>query len=592
MDVVLVGLSGSGKSVVGRRLAAGHGATFVDLDEAIEARAGRSIPEIFAADGEAVFRALEREVIAALGPPGDADRIERVIATGGGAVVDPRNRWILYRRRLPVWIDGPVEVLAARLRRSRHVRPLVAGSRDPVKALRALLAERERFYAPAIRVDGTAGVGPVLRRIEAAVGARLARSSAAERGEGPDPEGATPTTVGGGTLLLDARTRIGRIVLGEAMAAEVLADVLGGLRARRAILISEPGAWAAVGAGIAERLAAAGWPIESILLPRGEAAKRLAVVGRAARRLAALRVERGEPLVAIGGGALGDAAGFLAAVWLRGVPVVHVPTTLVAQIDSSIGGKTAVDLPEGKNLLGAFHQPAAVVIDVAALRSLPVRQRRAALAEAVKMAVLGDDRLFELLETDGPAIARGEPWVFEAGLVAELVERAAWAKVEVVLADERETGARISLNLGHSVGHGIEAAAGYRGILHGEAVAWGLRAACRIGVALDVTPAERAARIEALLDRLGLGLGRAPVAREAVLAAMGRDKKHELGRLRWVLPTDAGYEVRRDVPEPLVRRVVDALVGGRPGGARVATGRRIEAPARRVAAASPTAAEG
>jgi 3-dehydroquinate synthetase len=123
-------------------------------------------------------------------------------------------------------------------------------------------------------------------------------------------------------------------------------------------------------------------------------------------------------------------------------------------------------------------------------------------------------------------------------------------------------------------------------------VAWGLRAACRIGVALDVTPAERAARIEALLDRLGLGLGRAPVAREAVLAAMGRDKKHELGRLRWVLPTDAGYEVRRDVPEPLVRRVVDALVGGRPGGARVATGRRIGAPARRVAAASPTAAEG
>jgi shikimate kinase/3-dehydroquinate synthase len=593
MDVVLVGLSGSGKSVIGRRLAAGHGATFVDLDEAIEARAGRSIPEIFAADGETVFRALEREVIAALGPPGGADRIERVIATGGGAVVDPRNRWILYRRRLPVWIDGPVEVLAARLRRSRHVRPLVAGSRDPVKALRALLADRERFYAPAIRVDGTAGVGPVLRRIEAAVAARLARSSAAERGEDPDPDGTTAATmVPGGTLLLDARTRIGRIVLGEAMAAEVLADVLGGLRARRAILISEPGAWAAVGAGIAERLAAAGWLIESILLPRGEAAKRLAVVGRAARRLAALRVERGEPLVAIGGGALGDAAGFLAAVWLRGVPIVHVPTTLVAQIDSSIGGKTAVDLPEGKNLLGAFHQPVAVVIDVAALRSLPVRQRRAALAEAVKMAVLGDDRLFELLETDGPAIARGEPWVFEAGVVAELVERAAWAKVEVVLADERETGARISLNLGHSVGHGIEAAAGYRGILHGEAVAWGLRAACRIGVALDVTPAERAARIEALLDRLGLGLGRAPVEREAVLAAMARDKKHELGRLRWVLPADAGYEVRRDVPEPLVRRVVDALVGGRPGGTRVAPGRRVGAPARRVAAASPTAVEG
>lgn len=567
MDVVLVGLSGSGKSVVGRRLAARHGAAFVDLDEAIEARAGRPIPQIFAEAGEAVFRAFEREVVAALGPPDRSARIRLVVATGGGAVVDPRNRWILYRGRLPVWIDSPVEVLAARLRRSRHVRPLVAGQRDPVTALRALLADRERFYAAAVRVDGTAGVGPVLRRIEEAIRERLARQG---DGTGADrPDDGPADTDRGGTVLLDARTRIGRLVLGERIAATALAEVLGDLRARRAILVSEPGAWAAVGSAIAAELVASGWPVETLMLPRGEAAKRLEVVGRAAQRLAALRVERGEPLVAVGGGALGDAAGFLAAVWLRGVPIVHVPTTLVAQIDSSIGGKTAVDLPEGKNLLGAFHQPAAVVIDVAALRFLPVRQRRAALAEAAKMAVLGDERLFEVLETDGPAIARGEPRVFETGVVAELVERAAWAKVEVVLADERETGARISLNLGHSVGHGIEAAAGYRGVLHGEAVAWGLRAAARIGVAVGVTPQERARRIEALLDRLGLGLGRAPVDPEAVLAAMGRDKKHELGRLRWVLPTARGYEVRRDVPEALVRTVVDELVGVSPPEAAV-----------------------
>lgn len=572
MDVVLVGLSGSGKSVVGRRLAAHHGAAFVDLDEAIEARAGRPIPEIFAEAGEATFRALEREVIAALGPPGRADRLERVVATGGGAVVDPRNRWILYRDRLPIWVDSPVEVLAARLRRSRYVRPLVAGSRDPVKTLRGLLAERERFYAAGLRVDGTTGVGPVLRRIERVIAERWGQES-----KGPRTVDGAASPRRAGTTLLDARTRIGRIVLGERIAAEVLAEVLAGLRARRAVLVSEPGAWAAVGSTIAARLAAAGWPVESLLLPRGEAAKRLTVIGRAAQRLAALRVERGEPLVAVGGGALGDAAGFLAAIWLRGVPVVHVPTTLVAQIDSSIGGKTAVDLPEGKNLLGAFHQPAAVVIDVAVLRSLPVRQRRAALAEAVKMAVLGDERLFELLETDGPAIARGEPRVFESGAVAELVERAAWAKVEVVLTDERETGSRISLNLGHTVGHGIEAAARYRGILHGEAVAWGLRAACRIGIAIGATPPERATRVEALLDRLELGRGPAPVEAEAVIAAMARDKKHELGRLRWVLPTADGWAVRRDVPESLVRRVVGEVIGGeRVGGV---AGRTTPAPA-------------
>ncbi len=566
MDVVLVGLSGSGKSVVGRRLAALHRAAFVDLDEVIEARASRSIPEIFAEQGEAAFRALEREVVAGLGPADLSPRIGRVIATGGGAVVDPRNRWLLYRRRLPVWIDGPVEVLGARLRRSRHVRPLVAGSRDPVKVLRALLAERERFYAAAIRVDGSAGVGPVLRRIERVLAERLEQPGGTSRAGEGGGRSLGPTT------LLDARTRIGRILLGEGIAAHLLDDVLRDLRARRAILVSEPGAWAAVGSAIAGELRGAGWTVEPLLLPRGEAAKRLPVIGRAARRLAALRVERGEPLVAIGGGALGDAAGFLAAVWLRGVPVVHVPTTLVAQIDSSIGGKVAVDLPEAKNLLGAFHQPAAVIIDVLALRSLPVRQRRAALAEAVKMAVLGDERLFELLEVYGPAIAQGEPAVFEDGIVAELVERAAWAKVEVVLVDERESGPRISLNLGHTVGHGIEAAAGYRGILHGEAVAFGLRAACRLGTELGRTPPERAARVEGLLDRLGLGLGRAPVEVDAVIEAMGRDKKHDLGRLRWVLPTADGWEVCRDVPEALVRAVVAELVGGQPVRRRAAKG--------------------
>lgn len=559
MDVVLVGLSGSGKSVVGRRLAAHHGAAFIDLDEAIEARAGRPIPAIFATEGETAFRELERAVVDELGPPDPSPRLRLVVATGGGAVIDPRNRWRLYRGRLPIWIDGRAEVLAGRLRRSRHVRPLVAASRDPVKALRTLLAERERFYAAAVRVDGTPGIGHVLRRIEAVVAERLS-GPADEVGRGDAPEGRRLD--GSGTILLDASTRIGRIVLGERIAARVVGEVLQSTRARRAILVSEPGAWRAAGSAIADDLRRTGWPVEHLLLPQGEAAKRLGVVGRAARRLAALRAERSEPLVAIGGGALGDAAGFLAAVWLRGVPVIHVPTTLVAQIDSSIGGKVAVDLPEGKNLLGAFHQPTAAVIDVDVLRRLPVRQRRAALAEAVKMAVLGDERLFELLEVEGPAIARGEARVFETGVVAELVERAAWAKVEVVLADEREAGARISLNLGHSVGHGIEAAARYRGVLHGEAVAYGLRAACRIGVALGVTPRERAERVEALLDRLELGLGRAPVEAAAVTAAMGRDKKHEFGRLRWVLPTADGYEVRRDVPESLVERVVGELVGG------------------------------
>ena len=290
----------------------------------------------------------------------------------------------------------------------------------------------------------------------------------------------------------------------------------------------------------------------------------MAVVEDAASELAGLRVGRDEPLVAIGGGALGDAAGFLAATYLRGVALIHVPTTLVAQIDSAIGGKTAVDLPEGKNLVGAFHQPAEIVIDVATLRTLPERHRRAALGEAVKMAALGDERLFELLESDGEAIAAGAPRAFDDGLVAEVVERCAWAKVEVVVADEREqgsTGGRITLNLGHSLGHAVEAAAGYADLLHGEAVAYGLRAACAIGVTVGVTPPHRAERIGRALDAIDLGRAPLPYPADAVLDLLATDKKHHGGRLRWVLPSGTGVEVRDDIPDDVVRAATLAMLG-------------------------------
>jgi 3-dehydroquinate synthase len=286
------------------------------------------------------------------------------------------------------------------------------------------------------------------------------------------------------------------------------------------------------------------------------------VVEAAASELAALRVERSEPLVAIGGGALGDTAGFLAATYLRGIRFIQVPTTLVAQIDSAIGGKTGVDLPEGKNLVGAFHQPAAIVIDVSALRTLPERQIRAALGEAVKMAALGDDRLFALLESDGEAIAAGDPASFASGAVAELVERAAWAKVEVVMADEREraAGGRITLNLGHSLGHAVEAAAGYGGLLHGEAVAYGLRAALRIGAEVGVTPPARADRISRLLDRLGLATDPLPYSLETIVAHLATDKKHAEGRLRWVLPTADAVTVRDDIEQDVVERAASSLL--------------------------------
>lgn len=544
MDVVLVGLSGSGKSAVGRRLAQRTRADFVDLDERIEAATGRSIPEIFTTEGEPAFRAHERAAIDGLGAPSRGGAIERVIASGGGAVVDPRNRWALYRSRLAVWLDGRPEVLAQRLRRSPNVRPLVSG-RDPIGTIRELANQREPYYAAArFRIGAAAELPAILAAIERAA-AGIAPASL-ER-----------------TPLLHAETSLGRILLGDGIAVDAIGSTLRMLGARRAILVSEPGAWAAQGSAIADGLAAADWPIETILLPEGEAAKRLEVVADAARDLARRRVERSEPLVAIGGGALTDTAGFLAATWLRGVPIIQVPTTLAAQVDAAIGGKTGVDLPEGKNLVGAFHQPAAVVIDIRTLATLPPRDLRAALAEAVKMAALGDARLFETLERDGPAIAAGDPEATRDGALADVVERCAWAKIAVVAADERErdpASGRIRLNLGHSLGHAVEAAAGYADLRHGEAVAYGLRAACRIGVALEVTPEARAARIMALLDRLGLAIDPLPYSLDAVLDHLGADKKHAGGRLRWILPTADGVTVRDDVDPSIVEAAASSLL--------------------------------
>jgi shikimate kinase/3-dehydroquinate synthase len=547
VDVILVGLPGAGKSAVGRRVANRNGALFFDLDEQIEKAAGRTIPEIFAEDGEAVFRRFEREAVLALGDPDPGPAIRRVISPGGGAVVDPRNRWHLYRGRLPVWLDVRPEVLAQRLRRSPNVRPLVQGG-DPLGRIRQLAASRERFYGAAHRVSGITEIPGVVDAVE-----HLARDW---RRNAP-------------AALLRTSTAIGDVIIGEGVAAPAVTHALRAANARRAILVSEPRARDAFGDGLASALAADGWPVEWLMLPEGEDAKRFDVIGESARELARRRVERGEPLVAIGGGALGDPAGFLAAAYLRGVPWIQVPTTLVAQVDSSIGGKTGVDLPEGKNLLGAFHHPSSIVLDIAALRTLPERQIRAALGEIVKMAALGDEALFATLEADAEAVARGDERAFESGVVAEIVERAAWAKVAVVAADEREQGGatgRISLNLGHTVAHAIEAVDGYETIMHGEAVAYGLRAACRIGVSVGTTPPERAARVEALLDRLALGSAPLPYAVDAVVEATATDKKRSGGRQRWVLPTATGYLVRDDIAEAPVRAAVASVLAGRPVG--------------------------
>lgn len=547
MDIVLVGLPGSGKTEVGRRLAARSGGAFIDTDREVERAAGRSIEAIFKADGEVRFRALERAAIEALGPVsgegvgGGGGAATRVIATGAGAVVDPRNRWRLYDGRRAFWLDAPGSRLAERLERSRTVRPLLAEG-DLSAGLERLRHHRERFYAAAERIDADGPAGVAVEAIEE----RLRGVHATQ-----------------GVTLLRAELVSGRVVLGVGIAAAEIDAELRRAGVRRAVIVTEPGARAAVGRGLEAALEGRGWPVEVVELPQGEAAKRLSTIEAAAAVLARLRVERDEPIVAIGGGALTDAAGFLAATYQRGIPWLVVPTTMLGQLDAALGGKTAVDIDAGKNLLGAFHLPRAVIVDPSLLATLPERHRRAGLAEAVKDGVLGDERLLEVLAADGAAIAAGSR-ASDPSALADVVERSAWTKLTFVESDPLERGDRIALNLGHTLGHAIEAAAGFGPVLHGEAVAYGLRAAARLGVQVGSTPPERAERIESMLDGLSLAIDPLPYPLDEVLDVLATDKKRRGGALRWVLPAAAGWTIAETVSESLVREVAAGVVAGRP----------------------------
>jgi 3-dehydroquinate synthase len=279
-------------------------------------------------------------------------------------------------------------------------------------------------------------------------------------------------------------------------------------------------------------------PVATLVVPPGERSKSLAAAAVLFDRLAAAGHERGRPIVALGGGVVGDLAGFVAATWLRGVPLVHVPTTVLAQLDSSLGGKVGVDLESGKNLVGAFHQPHLVLADPRLLETLPPRHVRAGLAEAVKVGFALDRGLVALLERNAAGLAAGGRAA--RAPLARVIARAARAKLEVVAADERDHGARQLLNYGHTVGHALEALGGYRRWLHGEAVALGMVVAATLAVRRGMLPPAVAERQRTLLAALGLAVRLRRVSARNVLSAMRLDKKNVAGMPRFVLTTGVG----------------------------------------------------
>ncbi len=323
-----------------------------------------------------------------------------------------------------------------------------------------------------------------------------------------------------------------------------------------AFVVSDTNVMPLYGDRLQDVLEGGGWRVCTHAVPAGEASKSLGCASELWDWLVGERAERGDVLVALGGGVVGDLAGWVAASYLRGIPLVQVPTTLLAQVDSSIGGKTGINHPRAKNLIGAFYPPALTLVDTAFLSSLPEHELRSGWAEVIKTALISDPTLFNYLLEH-----REELHALEPKPLQHVVGRCAAFKLEVVTEDPRENGRRAILNYGHTIGHAIEAAAGYGGLSHGECVAIGMRGAAYIAREMGLLAPHLAERQAETLASYGLPSTASGLSVADVLERMKLDKKVKAGGLRWVLLRDVGRpEVRSDVPPELVRRVVEECV--------------------------------
>ncbi len=563
--IVLIGLSGSGKTAVGRRIAERLTWNWGDSDDLIASRAGRSVPAIFREEGETAFRALEREAIADL-----AGRERVVIATGGGAVLDAGNRRVLWDGAFVVHLDAPTVTILDRLATTDGDgagRPLLAGE-DRRARLDQLRAERAQLYAMADWTVTTGGlsVDEVADEVISAWQRRstvmLARPGREEAiaGEGhehvddaaDDEDLAAAVQTPGGSYAAYVGWDVLRRLPGWLKDAG-LGPVLHVIADRRVADIH--------GGALMNVLAEGGFEPVLHAIEMSESRKSLDVVEDVYSRLAADRAERKHTIVAFGGGVATDMGGFVAATYLRGMPLVHVSTSLLGMVDAAIGGKVAVNLREGKNLVGAFYQPRMVVADAALLATLPRREYISGWAEVIKHALIMDAELLGWLEDDAEALLALE----HAPLVRAL-RRSIALKARVVSADEREDGVRMTLNYGHTIGHALEAASGYETLLHGEAVAIGMRAAAYIAHAMGLIDAALVERQQALIRRFGLPASAPGIDVERVRTAMALDKKVVGRALRFVLLAAVGRTViRTDVPAALVDEAVRLVTAAEAG---------------------------
>ena len=532
--IVLVGLMGAGKTSIGRRLAEKMGLAFVDADVEIEKAAGKSVSDIFAENGEAHFRDGERKVIARLLENGN-----QVLATGGGAFINDETRARIKETAVSIWLKADLDLLMKRVAK-RGGRPLLETA-DPEATMRNYIELRYPIYAEAdITVESrdvqhNHMVNDVIRAIA--------------QWNSDQPVAPPPVRVQLGNRSYD-------IEIGDGLLATAGERIKSFLARPLTTIVTDANVAELHLKTLTDSLDAQAIAHHEIIIKPGEASKSYAGLAEVCDKLLATGIERKDTILILGGGVMGDLAGFAASILRRGVKFIQIPTSLLAQVDSSVGGKTGINSPHGKNLIGSFHQPQHVLIDLGLLKTLPRRQMAAGYAEVVKYGLLGDIRFYNWLDANWQSVLDYNPDALD-----HAVRVSCATKARIVAEDETETGVRALLNLGHTFGHALESATGYSDILlHGEAVSIGMVQAFRFSEMLELCAFGTADKIEKHLARVGLPTHVSHINAilpppAALVETMRQDKKASAGKLTFILVRGIGEAfVARDVRDEDVLR--------------------------------------
>jgi shikimate kinase/3-dehydroquinate synthase len=573
-NLIITGFSGTGKSLVAKEVARRLNWDFLDTDDEIVKQTGKPIAEIFRQDGEGKFRELEREMIRKA-----CQQRPIVIAIGGGAIVDPQNYELLTKTGLIVCLEAKPETIYERLFHEAacspetEVRPLLATD-NPLERIRQLKASRQPYYAKADWTIHTDGLSISEVAEEVIRTSRLLRLAHPHLNPLPSRErklGSQLKANDDVAWLVETATQSYPIFVGYGLLNKLGEKMKQSALSGTATIISDENVFSLYGSKVEVILKDAGFAVNSFVVPPGEETKSMDYAIKIYDFLVEHRAERDDIIIALGGGMVGDLAGFVAATFLRGMFWIQVPTSLVAMVDASIGGKVGVNHPEGKNLIGAFYQPNLVLADCQTLTTLPQRELTSGWAEVIKHGLILDKEFFEFLESNVHRLTKLEP-----KLLTRAIARSAAIKAQVVSQDEKEReGKRTILNYGHTIAHGLEAATQYKSFLHGEAVAIGMVGAAKLSQRLGLLPSAAMERQQALLQKFGLPTSlRAEAASQrrgrkrsnlklslaGVTRAMELDKKVKGKAIRWVLLQDIGKVViRSDVPQQYVLAVIREL---------------------------------